>query len=743
MNKFKLLFVFAFYFLCAGCSGNNVEILVSNKDQLQSAISTAEAGQTISMRNGVWRDIEIVFQARGSEDGVITLKAETPGKVIISGRSNLVLAGEYLQVQDLVFKDGYSPTGSVISFQKDSKNLAYHSRVTGVVIDSFNKPDRFESDSWVMLFGQHNRFDHNHLVGKMNKGVTFAVRLNDEKSQQNFHRIDHNYFGPRPVLGSNGGETLRIGTSHYSLSDSNTIVENNIFDRCNGEVEIVSIKSGSNIIRNNLFLESAGTLTLRHGNGNIVEGNAFIGNGKDHTGGIRVINADHQIRNNYLENLTGTRFGGGFVVMNGVPNSPINRYHPVKNVIIENNTLVNVDNILLAAGADSERSQAPESTLFRGNLFVATRGDTLGVTAFDDISGIEFSGNGLSGNGLSGKALAIDLGTEPAETIRRGDLITDKAGEVGSSITRILDPSEVGVDWYPKGDLRARLDQGREQSVSVGYQSLEHAVAGAAPGDILTLLPGEYTVNRVLELASPLTIVGAGKGETVIRFTRNALFEIQDGGSLRLAALTIDGSASDDSAGNTVVRTSRFGMLNNYRLLLDGVDVKNLDVNHSYSFLRAAKSTMADEIRIRNSEFSNVSGDVLRLDSEQDDLGIFNADYLTIENTSMRSIGGRIAAVYRGGTDESTFGPHVSISASQFEGVGLGKRNEGQAALTLHGVQLLSLENNKFVETGGIAISASVGEPVYRLDNNRFGKIVPVVSYKGEPVDAKEYLVGE
>tara|TARA_R110001599_G_scaffold66732_6_gene188981 strand:- start:5773 stop:6135 length:363 start_codon:yes stop_codon:yes gene_type:complete len=120
MNKFKLLFVFAFYFLCAGCSGNNVEILVSNKDQLHSAISTAEAGQTISMRNGVWRDIEIVFQARGSEDGVVTLKAETPGKVIISGRSNLVLAGEYLQVQDLVFKDGYSPTGSVISFQKDS-----------------------------------------------------------------------------------------------------------------------------------------------------------------------------------------------------------------------------------------------------------------------------------------------------------------------------------------------------------------------------------------------------------------------------------------------------------------------------------------------------------------------------------------------------------------------------------------------------------------------------------------------
>ena len=33
------------------------------------------------------------------------------------------------------------------------------------------------------------------------------------------------------VLGSNGGETLRIGTSHYSMFNSNTLVENNYFDR--------------------------------------------------------------------------------------------------------------------------------------------------------------------------------------------------------------------------------------------------------------------------------------------------------------------------------------------------------------------------------------------------------------------------------------------------------------------------------------------------------------------------------
>jgi hypothetical protein len=61
------------------------------------------------------------------------------------------------------------------------------------------------------MYGRHNRFDHNNLAGKKNKGVTMSVRLNTQASQQNYHRIDHNYFGPRQIPGSNGGETLRIG----------------------------------------------------------------------------------------------------------------------------------------------------------------------------------------------------------------------------------------------------------------------------------------------------------------------------------------------------------------------------------------------------------------------------------------------------------------------------------------------------------------------------------------------------
>ncbi|NIP19384.1 MAG: alginate lyase, partial [Xanthomonadales bacterium] len=292
---------------------------VHDQAEYRDAVKNAGPGDTIVLANGEWKDFEILFTGEGEAGKPITLTAEEKGKVFITGRSNLRLAGQHLVVSGLVFRDGHTPTSEVIAFKRDSEHLANHSRVTEVVIDAFNNPERTETDYWVMIYGKNNRFDHNYLAGKSNNGVTLAVRLNAPENQENRHRIDHNYFGHRPELGSNGGETMRIGTSHYSLTDSFTTVENNWFERCNGEVEIISSKSGGNVYRGNVFLESRGTLTLRHGNGNLIENNVFFGNGVDHTGGIRVINKRQTVRNNYMEGLKGYRFGAALTVMNGVP----------------------------------------------------------------------------------------------------------------------------------------------------------------------------------------------------------------------------------------------------------------------------------------------------------------------------------------------------------------------------------------------------------------------------------------
>lgn len=704
------------------------DTLVTTQEEYRQARDNVQAGDTIVLADGEWRDFEILFSGVGTSAQPITLKAETKGGVFITGRSNLRLAGEHLIVSGLVFKDGYSPTNTVISYRASSEQLANNSRITEVVVDHFNNPERFETDFWVMMYGKNNRFDHNYLAGKSNAGVTMAVRLDSEQSQQNHHRIDHNYFGPRPTLGSNGGETLRIGTSRYSLTDSYTLVENNYFDRRNGEVEIISSKSGRNTFRGNVFFESRGTLTLRHGNDNLIEENVFIGNGVDHTGGIRVINKRQTVRNNYLSGLKGFRFGGALVVMNGVPNSPINRYHQVEDSIITNNTIIESNHIELAAGADAERSAPPVRTRFENNLIVNAAAKN-SIAVHDDISGISFSGNVASGvssfptaEGFEAKAISLSPGSN--------GLLYPSAENLGAGISRsltVLERDDTGPSWYPKPGYQSAFSGGTMTSIQAGLDTLTNAIANSNPGDTIELEAGDYVVSKILSINHPLTIQGIAQNgqHPVVRFERSTLFELEDGGSLKLQGLALDGSLAPDTYNNSVVRTSRYSMLNNYRLHLDDVHARELNVNHSFHFLKVAMHTMADDITIKNSTFENVSGHILALNRETDDLGIYNAEYVTISDSRFSNVEGSLATIYRGGTDESTFGPHFILENSVLHNVGRGNRNNSLASVSLLGVQSTAIHQNEFQNSAPIQVIHTVGDPVTRLGDNVFSATEP------------------
>ncbi len=701
------------------------DILVHDQDEYFSALESLQPGDTIMLADGVWNDFEIVFAGEGAPGKPITLTAQTKGKVFITGESNLRLAGEHLVVSGLVFRDGHTPTREVISFRRNKDHLANNSRVTEVVIDGFNNPERFETDFWVIMYGKNNRFDHNHLTGKSNAGVTMAVRLNTPESQENHHRIDHNYFGPRPLLGSNGGETLRIGTSHYSLTNSFTKVENNYFDRCDGELEVISNKSGGNEFRGNYFFESRGTLTMRHGNDNLVEDNVFIGNDVDHTGGIRVINKRQTIRNNYMEGLTGYRLGGGFVVMNGVPNSPINRYHQVDGAIIENNSLINTEHVQFAAGSDAERSAVPINSSFRNNLIYHRDGRNT-FTIFDDVSGIAFKNNWLHEvedfdieSGFTSRTIELEKG-------KNGLMYPKgwKARKIGvSRKLKVLDKASTGVDWYPKSAKSERFGFGKTVRIGPGQDTLTEAVKTAADGDIIELESGNYLVTKLLTLDGAVTFRGVGqsaKDRPVIEYERSALFEIKDGGALSLDGVVVTGDSAPDVAGNTVIRTSRYSMLGNYELRVKNSAFRDLDTNHSFHFLSVAKHTFAWKIDIEGSEFSNITGDILNLDKETDDLGIYNAEYVSIRGSRFEKIGGAVMDFYRGGTDESTFGPHFVLQDSVLTDVGNSKRNKTGASVRLLGVQVTNINDNTFTNSKPVRVFHTVGEPKTKISDNKF-----------------------
>ena len=304
------------------------------------------------MANGEWKDQGISFNGHGTQDKPITLRAATPGKVVLSGRSSLSITGQYLVVRGLYLKDGGGASNGIMIGGQ-------HCRLTdSAVIGGTYK-------FFVHFAGTENRMDHCYVAGKTSDSPTVQIEV---EKRPNHHRIDHNYFGPRPPLGRNGGETMRVGYSWQSMSNSATVVEENLFDRCDGEIEIISSKSCENVYRNNTFLDCAGMLTLRHGNRCVVENNFFLAHHKRGSGGIRVIGEDHRILNNYIDGVA----QGGIWITAGISNSPLKGYFQARNILIASNTIVDCRGPCLDLDAGfgrSGRTLHPENVTIAMNLF--------------------------------------------------------------------------------------------------------------------------------------------------------------------------------------------------------------------------------------------------------------------------------------------------------------------------------------------------------------------------------------
>ena len=158
-------------------------------------------------------------------------------------------------------------------------------------------------------------------------------------------------------------------------------------------------------------------------------------------------------------------------------------------------------------------------------------------------------------------------------------------------------------------------------------------------------------------------------------------------------------------------------MNRNYSLAVRNCKVTNLDVNHSYNFLGVYKATFADSIEIADTEISNVTGSILAFDKEPEDLGIYNVENVTIRNSTFTDIQGAIANIYRGGTDESTFGPIVTVEGNSFVNTGLGRRNKSAASLIFHGVQKLNIANSTWDSSAPLELFLTNGEPITVIED--------------------------
>ena len=337
----------------------------NNPEDLADAVNTSTNGGIFIVENGSYHDFEATFEIMATADNPVIIKAETIGGVTLTGASHFVIRkSAYVTIEGFIFNG----EGEDTLVKLEGCN---HIRISRNVFELKTS----ESIKWVFIGGvwndntypfnypsHHNRIDHNLFQNKDTPGhyITIDGSFDNTGSeevyyQSQYDRIDHNHFknnGPRAV---NEQESIRVGWSEMSLSSGFTIVEHNLFEDCDGDPEIVSIKSCDNIIRHNTFKGNYGTLSLRHGNRNLVEGNYFFGSEKPigtspsgatlYTGGIRIYGTDHVIINNYMEGLNGTRWDAPITLTLGDAidgqSSNLSKHFRAERVTIAFNTLIN------------------------------------------------------------------------------------------------------------------------------------------------------------------------------------------------------------------------------------------------------------------------------------------------------------------------------------------------------------------------------------------------------------------
>jgi len=724
MKKIICLFLFA-----TALQANARKIVVGSTAAIIEAGIQAKPGDTLLIQKGVYNNCKLLISAKGTAVQPIVFMAQIPGSVHFTGSSYLHITGNYITVSGVVFKDGYAGKNHVWQFSH-GKDVANNSRITGSSIQSFNNPLRLDENHWLTLSGKNNRVDHCNFTDKTNLGVLVAVLLDDDRSRINNHSIDSNYFGIRKPLGSNAGEMIRVGVSQHCTFYSNTNIKNNFFEYCDGETEIVSIKSCGNKVVGNVFKECQGAVVLRHGNDNTVEGNLFYGNDKEGTGGVRVINEGNWIVNNFMSHCKGQGFRSPLAIMAGVFNSPANRYLPVRDAVIANNTFLNCSPFSISEGKDAERSVDPKNVLLLNNLFYSDKTGPLCYTV-PTIDSVFAAGNvysaSLTNPGVSGfNAGAITLqkwdskgfpviGASGANNAtkkildslntmasKRGvPVFSNTIGANSLSYFKALfaNAPKLGNSWESKktsattsattnaaagaATTNATIAQ---KTITVSTVSeLEAAVVSGAHSKII-LNPGNYPFEKPIIIKGNITITSNG---AVVNFATssaiNNLFTLQQNAQLTLQNSSINASAV--SAQQFIAVTTDGSGIHN-SIGITGCKIQGFT---GTAILMAPKSSYLDKITIQNCAFENNKATLLSLKDEDENKGYYNAEKIVVTNNSFINHAGPLAVIYRGGNDESTMGPIFSFSANKIVNC-----SANEPLIGLFGVQQSTIENNMF-----------------------------------------------
>jgi len=352
-------------------------ITVNSITDLQTAINNAQPGDIIILANGVYTTTtDITVSKKGTAAQPITIAAQTIGGAEITGAGgfSIVSPAAYIIIKGFKFTHAadHAKMASGTSFCRWTRNI-------------FETPGEGE---YLLLNGNDHEVDYNTFQNKHNLGRFIAVRGTGSQIAQRLW-IHHNYFYQQFPGGGNGAETLQFGLSGYSLSNSNSIIEYNLFELCDGENELISVKASQLTIRYNTIRNCPAQFTLRHGNRSIVYGNYFI-----NTPGLRIFGDDHIIHSNHFENCNpAVDIGNGdgevadgapltshdrpdrvFIGFNTLVNNPVNFHQGGRTGGLGATFITVANNIVQGGGAAASIAGPYVSPTWQGNIIFNTSG---------------------------------------------------------------------------------------------------------------------------------------------------------------------------------------------------------------------------------------------------------------------------------------------------------------------------------------------------------------------------------
>jgi len=365
--------------LCCCLAGplSAATIQVSSLSALQTAINNAVPGDVIVLANGVYTaSTDITVSKQGTAAQPITITAQSIGGAEIKGTAgfNIVSPARYIIIRGFKFTHNASQAtmASGTSFCRWTQNV-------------FETPGDGENLS---LNGNDHEVDYNTFQHKDAMGRFITLRGSGSQIGQRI-RIHHNYFFDHKQQTANGAESVQIGLSGYSLSSSNSTIEYNLFEECEGENEMVSIKASAVTFRYNTIRNCPAHLTLRHGNRNLVYGNYFI-----NTPGVRIFGDDHSIYSNHFENCNpAINIGNGdgevadgdaltvhdrpdrvLIAFNTLVNNPANVIQSGRTNGLGATAVTVVNNIIQGGGAAASIAGPYTGAVWSGNILYNTNG---------------------------------------------------------------------------------------------------------------------------------------------------------------------------------------------------------------------------------------------------------------------------------------------------------------------------------------------------------------------------------